>query len=186
MDDRVKAPHVRLNEQLVGAKKRLDDAENEIRRVSERRLAELMKRSERERFEALDDPDLTTADRAKVRRSIAASLSHGKMELLALRGGFRWRQVTQWLRYRGPATIAVAAIAAPVCFLTVIAWRNTGEVITLPKAITLDWRLPSGAVEQTIVNAGDRLVIVGRSGTSYVLRRWIKDQGYATSRIETD
>jgi hypothetical protein len=186
MVDRVKAPQVRLNKQLSDARKRLEDAENKIRRVSQRRLAELMKRSARERFEALDDPDLTTADRANVRRSIAASLCHGKIQLFTLRGGFRWRWVTQWLRYRGPATIAVAAIAAPVCFLTVIAWRNTGEVVVMPSLLTLDWRMPSGALEQTTLNLGDRLVVIPRPGKSHVVRRWIPKQGYAISQFDSD
>jgi hypothetical protein len=186
MVDRVKTPQVRLNKQLAGAKKRLDDAENEIRRVSQRRLAALMRRSERERFEALDDPDLTTADRAKIRRSIAAGLCHGKTELLALRGGFRWRQLTQWLRYRGPATIAAAAIAAPMCFLTFIAWWNTGEVVVMPNILTLDWTLPSGAVEQKTHDLGDRLVVILRPGKSHVVRRWIPKQGYAISQFDSD
>lgn len=185
MVDRVKAPQARLNEQIAGAKKRLDDAENDVRRVSERRLGELMKRSESERFEALDDPDLTTADRAKLRRSIAASLRHGKMELFVLKGGFRLRRVTQWLRYRGPATIAIAAIAAPVCFLTALAWRNTGDIFVLPNAVTMDWTLPSGAIEQTALKNGDRLVVIRRSGQWHLVRRWIPKKGYATSQFNS-
>jgi hypothetical protein len=186
MVDRVKAPQVRLNEQLAGAKKRLDDAENEIRRVSKQCLTELLKKSERERFEALDDPDLTRPDRAKLRRSIAASLRRGRMKLFVARGGFWWRWVSRWLRYRGPATIAVAAVVIPLCFLTAVARRNTGEVILVPNAITMDWTLPSGAVEQMALKIGDRLVVIPRPGKSHVVRRWIPKQGYAISQFDSD
>lgn len=186
MVGRMRAPRARLNARFADSKERLEAAEDAIRRVSERRLAELMKLSERERFEQLDTPDLTPLDRAKLRRSIAVSLRHGKMELILLRGNFRWRRVSRWLRYRGATAIAAAAVAVPLCLLIATAWKNTGEVITVPNAVRLDWRLPSGAVEQTILNVGDRLVIVGQSGKSYVIRRWIKDQGYATSMIEID
>jgi hypothetical protein len=186
MVDRVKAPHVRLNEQLAGAKKRLDDAENEIRGVSERRLAELMKRSDRERFDELDSPDLTNSDRAKLRRAIAARLCLGKMELFVSRGGFWWPRLTSWLRYRGATAVAVTAIAAPACFLTALAWRNTGEIFAVPNAVTMDWTLPSGGVEQTTLKIGDRLVVIPRSGKSHVVRRWIPKQGYATSQFDSD
>lgn len=186
MVDHVKSPRARLNERLAGARKRLEHAENEVRRVSEQRLTELMNKSERERFEALDDPDLTKPDRAKLRRSIAASLRRGRMKLFVVRGGFWWRRVSRWLRYRGPATVAVAAVVIPLCFLTAVAWRNTGEVFLVPNTGTMDWTLPSGAVEQTTLKIGDRLVVIRRSGKSHLVRRWIPEKGYATSQFESD
>ena len=86
--------------------------------------------------------------------------------------------------------MAVVLAAAPLCFLAAIAWKNTGEVIVLPAPMALDWKLPSGAAERTILAAGDRLVIVSQS-SSEVARRWIKDeaikdQGYATSPVKID
>jgi len=186
----MKAPLARLNARYEEGKKQLENAKEAVGRVSKNRLAELMKLPELERFRQLDDPDLTKPDRAKLRRSIAASLQHGKMALWALRGGSRWRQVTQWVRYRGTTAMTVAAVATPLCFLGAIAWKNTAEVIVLPAPIALDWKLPSGAQERTNLAAGDRLVIVSQSGND-VARRWIKDQankdqGYATSRVNID
>jgi len=186
----MKAPLARLNARYEEGKKQLENAKEAVRRVSKNRLAELMKLPELERFRQLDDPDLTKPDRAKLRRSIAASLQHGKMKLLVLRGGFRWRRVARWLRYRRATAMAVVLAAAPLCFLAAIAWKNTGEVIVLPAPMALDWKLPSGAAERTILAAGDRLVIVSQS-SSEVARRWIKDeaikdQGYATSPVKID
>jgi hypothetical protein len=182
----MRAPLARLNARIAGGKTRLQDAENEIKRISERRLAELMKRSERVRFEQLDDPDLTKPDRAKLRRSIAAGLRHGKLEILVFRGHFRWRRVLHWLRYRGLTTVVAAAIVVPIILLMVIARSNTGQVFVVPNAVTLDWKLPSGAKEKTSLHVGDRLVVISSSGTSHVVRRWIKNQGYATSQFASD
>jgi hypothetical protein len=186
----MKTPLARLNDRYADSKRQLGKAEEAVRRVSKQRLAELMRLAERERFEQLDDPDLTKLDRAKLRRSIGASLQHGKMELWALRGGFRWRRLMHWFRYRGTMAMTVAAVATPLCVLAAIAWKNSGEVIVLPSPIALDWKLPSGAAERTILAAGDRLVIVSQAGND-VARRWIKnqatkDQGYAISPVNID
>lgn len=182
----MRAPLARLNARIAAGKNRLQDAENEIERISRRRLAELMKLSERERFEQLDDPDLTQPDRTKLRRSIAAGLRHGKLQILVFRGHFRLRRVLHWVRYRGLTTAAVAAIVVPIFLLSAIARSNTGQVFVLPNAVSLDWTLPSGAKEKTSLHVGDRLVIISRSGTPYLVRRWIQNQGYATSQFATD
>jgi hypothetical protein len=182
----MRAPLARLNARIAGGRTRLQDAEDEIKRISERRLAELMKRSQRERFEQLDDPNLTNSDRLKLRRTIAASLRHGKMEMLAFRGYFRWRRVLHWIRYGGLTTAVAAAIFIPICILMVIARSNTGQVLIVPNDVTLDWTLPSGAGEKASLHVGDRLVVISSSGRSHVVRRWIKNQGYATSQLDSD
>jgi hypothetical protein len=182
----MKAPLARLNARYADGKKQLEKAKEAVRLVSKQRLAELMKLPERQRFEQLDDPDLTKPDRTKLQQSIAATLQHRKLDFFISSGGLRWRGMGRWVRYRGPTAIAVLVVLAPLFSLTAIAWRNTPEMVIVPNPLTLDWKLPSGSMERTTLRVGDRLALFRQSGTSALARRWIDKTGYATSPVDLD
>ena len=182
----MKTPRARLNARYEDAKKRREQAEETVRRLSKQRLAELMKLPDRRRFEQLNNPDLTKPDRTKLQQSIAASLQHGKLDFFKSRGSLQWRGMSRWLRYRGTTAIVVVVVLVPLCALTAMAWRNTPEMVTVPNALTLDWKLPSGVLERTTLHVGDRLALFRQSGTSALARRWIEKTGYATSPVDLD
>lgn len=167
--------------QFSAADRRLKIAEDAIRRVSEQRLSELMKLPERKRFEHLEDASLSTAERNKLRRSIAVTLNRGKVKFALSSGRFRMRRVANWLSRRWFAVAIATVVAVPSVTFTFMAWRNTGDRIRLSKEVTLEWKMPSGSIENQSYKSGDTLVIVRESGTRSVARRWILGRGYATA-----
>ena len=167
--------------QFSAADKRLKNAKDAIRRVSEQHLSELMKLPERKRFEHLEDASLTSGDRNKLRRSIAVTLNREKVQFVLSSGRFRMRPVANWVRRRWFPVMIATVIAAPSVTFTLMAWKNTGDRINLSKEVTLDWKMPSGLIEHQSYKSGDTLVIVRESGTRSVARRWILGQGYATA-----
>jgi exonuclease VII large subunit len=177
MNERTK----QVAKQFSAADKRLKNAEDAIRRVSKQRLFELMKVPERQRFEHLADANLTSADRNTLRRSLAVTFKHKKIRFPALSGRFGTRRIANWLRRRWFPVVIATVVAAPSVTFTLMAWRNTGDRIKLSKEITLDWKMPSGSIENQSYKSGDTLVIVRESGTRSVARRWIIGQGYATA-----
>jgi len=171
-----------LRRRYKTAEKRAADAEAELRRASEHRLAELMKLPPRRRLGQIEDPALTTADRLKLRRSIAGNLRHKKQYALLFGGRPLLIRLLRTTRYV-PTAAAVTAVVAPILIAVNMAWNNTDDVIVLPQPIELNWRLPSGATERKVMPADARLAIAPQSGTLAVARRWIEGQGYATAQV---
>lgn len=172
----------KLSARYQSAESRVDAVEAEIRRASEIRLAELMKLPPRRRLKQIEDPALTTADRLKLRRSIAGHLRHRKQYALLFGSRFVLTRLRGWLRY-APRALAVTAVIVPLVLVVNRARNNTDEVITLSYPIDPDWRLPSGVTEHKPMPAGARLAIARQSGSAAIARRWVEGQGYATARI---
>lgn len=177
MSERIK----QVANQLSAADKRLRNVEDDIRRVSEQRFSELMKLPERKRFEHIEDASLALADRNKLRRSIAVTLNRGKVKFALSSGRFRMRRVANWLRRRWFPVVIAMVVAAPSLTFTFMAWRNTGDRIKLSKDLALDWKMPSGSIENQSYKSGETLVVVREFGARTVVRQWILGQGYATA-----
>lgn len=176
----------RLAARYAAAEQSVRQVEDRIRRVSEKRLMDLMKLSERERFEHLDDDRLALPDRAKLRQSIAVSLRSPKPQAPVWRGQALMRRTGNYLRRRLSITIAATIIVMPLGVLACMAWRNTGEVTVLQSPITVDWRLPTGEKLRGSIAVGYPLVIVSRSIGSSFARHWISGQGYATAPVNIE
>lgn len=172
----------KLSARYQSAESRVDAVEAEFRRASERRLAELMKLTPRQRLEQIDDPALTTADRLKLRRSIAGSLQHRNRYALLFSSRVVVTAVRGWVRYV-PRAIVVAAVIVPFVLVVNRARTNTDEVIILPQPIQVQWRLPSGGIEPGFIPVGAHLAVARQSDSPAIARHWIEREGYATAKV---
>ena len=173
----------RLSTLYRQAEERVNAAEAEVQRASERRLSELMKLPPQRRLEQIEDPTLTTSDRLKLRRSIAGKLRHRKRYALLFGGRLVAGKLCGLVRYL-PRAAAVAAVLVPLLVAVEMAWNNTDEIIILPQPIEFNWRLPSGEMQPKVMPAGAHLAIARQSGSSAIARRWIEGEGYATAAVK--
>lgn len=178
----MKTPRNRLDARIDRGQARLKKAEEDIRLLSEGRLAELLKLSAASRFEHLDDPDLTQSDRSTLRKSISSTLPPAKRRLSVAFGRLRPIRIGRWIRQRGVALIISSIIGLPLCGFAALAWSNTGELVDVRQEGILTWQTPSGIAELGGVRAGDSLII-SRSLWSTSARRWILGKGYATAPV---
>lgn len=173
----------RLRQRYRAAEQRAKASEAEVQRVSESRLAELMKLSPLRRFQQIDDPLLTPDDRLKLRNSIEAKLDElSSRPSIKVPRRWSFRGMRAALRY-APTILIMTAITFPTAALAYKAWKNTDEVVSLSLPLDLLWTLPSGTKERKVMPAGSNLAIKRVTETSAIARRWIEGVGYATSEI---
>ncbi|WP_454620446.1 hypothetical protein [Bradyrhizobium cenepequi] len=171
----------KMQGQYAGAKARLDQADEDVRRTSGRRLTELMDVPERQRLAHLGDPTLTPEDRASLLRSVAAKLPPPRARLFgriipAIQPSFR-------LRRRLIALIMAIVPIAPGLIWTAMSWKNTATMYMFQRPIRVEWHEPSGEPHPVIVAAGREVALIDHlSGRSH-LRYWIAGQGYATAEF---
>jgi len=170
-----------LDAQYRAAQTRLGAADDAIRRASRDRLAVLMRLSDRERFEHLEDADLAPQDRAELRRSVAVKLTRPRPPLFRLIS-------TNWLRRRlrprplirvGLRTAAIA----PPCIWALMAWLHTGQLAAWDHPLSIVWTLPSGETVPRVLRPGAAVVLVHHRGLRSYIRYWLAGQGYATAEV---
>lgn len=158
-------------------------AEQGVIRVSQARLATLMASPPRCRLAHLNDPELTSADRAALANSVRSALP------ASFRLKFpRWRP-TGLLRSlelgRGYKFITALVVLVACAMAAAFAWRNTGtRLVGSDDTWIVDWRLPDGAILHGAWNARTPAVAMGAKNGTVILRLWLNGQGYATTEVD--
>lgn len=169
----------KLDARYQDAQARSKKAEQEIRRLSRDRLAELMKLPVRQQFAHLEDAALTAEDRTTLRRSVTATLPARKVRFRGRQRAIAWFR----LRARLSVVITIAMTVGPLGVWAAMTWLNTGQIYQFSGPLRVMWHYPSGEVRPGVIPAGVPVVLVQHMGIESYLRRWVSGQGYATAKL---
>lgn len=170
-------------EALRQARQDAVSADQGVIQVSRAHLARLMASPPRRRMAHLNDPELTSADRAALANSVRSALP------ASLRFKFRgWRPTgaSRGLRLLcGYKCITVLIVSVACAAAAAFAWRNTGtRLVGSDDTWIVDWRLPDGAILHGAWNARMPAVAMGAKNGTVVLRLWLNGRGYATTEVD--
>jgi hypothetical protein len=170
------------------AKADVDASDAENRRASAKRLAEILKSTNRSALVAgLKDPALIPFDREQLENAIAVRLPRHRLRIpltIATTLGLAARHV----RYHWRGLALFALIATPVITATGVAWHNTGAFkASFSQAWTFDWHFPDGHVEAVSIPAEAGVVAIGRLRNGNIsLRFWDPNAGYGRTDVPAD
>ena len=155
-------------------------AQAAVERASRRRLSRLLEQPARERLEHLRDPELTAADRRRLRDSIGSDLprrSAAKRRRTGVAG-------VRFVHRRWKAIAAAVVLTALGFGLAVTAWRNTAlRTVVSPQTRLVKWALPDGREFVGAWRAGYSAVVTRQQGGQVTLRYWLNGTGYAQATV---
>jgi hypothetical protein len=174
---------------IAKARAEAQAAETRVRKLSSDRFSELMRLSERERFNNLEDPQLTPEDRNKLRAALHAALpSAGSANPSKRPSPFPILRRIRLFVHRQIATpgqfITVIGVVISIAAAGCEIWKNTGDAVTIKESVSVIWLLPTGDEAPGTLNRGESLITINRAVNVAVFRKWIAGVGYAKAQVK--
>ncbi|WP_398464773.1 hypothetical protein [Tardiphaga sp.] len=175
-----------LRAKFRDAQARFAKANSKVAKLSQTRLSEWLNRPAAERLKAFEDPDLSIADRQKLRKSLRVDMRAPLFWSLNWRVSNAMRALRWWGLRRSVVIFYGFVIVTPLGAAGYLSWLNTARTIAIPNGISVEWRMPTGEVVQQRIAPGTRLDLIKNFDGSFLLRNWIPNQGYATAKVAVE
>ncbi|MCJ2005524.1 hypothetical protein [Methylobacterium sp. J-092] len=153
--------------------------------VSAKRLMDCLRLAPAERLRYLDDPDLVSADRVALRRSVEASLvpERRKIPLPRLGRPGRARRRARSFLVRAalsPLTLGLIVVGGPWLALS---WQNTRPLAVMAQRGIASFRLPDGSEQVVALSKGSTVTVFDQRTADPVIGVWYPRLGYATAAV---
>lgn len=160
-------------------------AERVVAAVSAKRLMDCLRLAPAERLRYLDDPDLVSADRVALRRSVEASLvpERRKIPLPRLGRPGRGRRRARSFLVRAtlsPLTLGLIVVGGPWLALS---WQNTRPLAVMAQRGVASFRLPDGSEQVVALSKGSTVTVFDQRTADPVIGVWYPRLGYATAAV---
>ena len=145
-----------VGERVEDARDRAANAEAEAARVSRERLEALLALPPREAMRHLDDPDLSAADRTRLRDALRARAPRSKGRAVGDRARRPARPLVPFgtSRTARRTAIALAPLALVASVALAAAWWRTPFPARIEADVEVAWRYPDGRVVRLTMPAG--------------------------------
>lgn len=155
-------------------------AKADIAAASAKRLAELLERPPAERLAGFEERYLTNEDRAKLRRSLTASMPRRGSN--PVRGFWRAPKLegTIGRALMSPLTILFTLTGAS--WLAMALWSTPSTVQLGQRGMSM-FTTPDGRAVPVALPAGTLLPVVGTRDDQVLVRLWVERVGYATGSV---
>lgn len=155
-------------------------AKAEIAAASAKRLAEFLERPPAERLAGFEERYLTNEDRAKLRRSLAASMPNRGAN--PVRGFWRAPRIEATIGRARMSPLTILFTLTGASWLAMACW-STPSTVQLGKRGMSMFTTPDGRAVPVALPAGTLLPVVATRDDELLVRLWVERVGYANGSV---